>query len=88
MKKIYSLIITSIFVAFIFCTSTLAGVGEFEYPCYLVDDYDADDSCWTGMDIDGNYGGPTMVVPERWLVGPPLSEKSGVTLPPDHWVEV
>jgi hypothetical protein len=27
-------------------------------------------------------------VPEQWLVGPPLSDKSGVTLPPDHWVEV
>ncbi|MHC4226547.1 MAG: LamG domain-containing protein [Planctomycetota bacterium] len=60
----------------------------FEYPCYLLDAYDADDSCWTGMDAQGRYKGPVRVVPQRWLIGPPLSEKSGVTLPPDHWVEV
>ena len=66
----------------------LAGEGVFEYQSYLLDAYDADESCWTGMDKDGNFEGPTLVVPERWLVGPPLSEKSGVTLPPDHWVEV
>lgn len=59
-----------------------------EYPCYLRDAYDADGSCWTGMDAEGRYEGPIRVVPEQWLVGPPLSEKSGVTLPPDHWVEV
>ena len=62
--------------------------GTFEYPCYLVDAYDADDSCWTGMDAEGRYRGPIRVIPEKWLVGPPLSEMSGVTLPPDHWVEV
>ncbi|MEA3226900.1 MAG: hypothetical protein U9Q07_13195, partial [Planctomycetota bacterium] len=62
--------------------------GAFEYPCYLLDAYDADDSCWTGMDTYGRYEGSIRVVPERWLVGPPLSEKSGVTLPPDHWVEL
>jgi hypothetical protein len=62
--------------------------GALEYPCHLVDAYDADDSCWTGMDAYGGYRGPIRVVPERWLVGPPLSEKSGVTLPPDHWVEL
>ncbi|MBN2591978.1 MAG: hypothetical protein JXA81_00620 [Sedimentisphaerales bacterium] len=87
MKKGYSLILAVIYLAFTFKAATLAGEA-FGYPCYLVDAYDADDSCWTGMDIDGNYGGPTMVVPEQWLVGPPLSEKSGVTLPPDHWVEL
>lgn len=60
-----------------------------EYPCYFIDAFDADDSCWTGMDADGVYeGGNILVIPERWLVGPPLSEKSGVTLPPDHWVEL
>jgi Concanavalin A-like lectin/glucanases superfamily len=62
--------------------------GRFEYPCYLVDAYDADQSCWTGMDAEGRYQGPIRVVPERWLVGPPLSDKSAVTLPPDHWVEL
>jgi len=60
----------------------------FEYPVYLVDAYDADASCWTGMDIHGNYQGSVRVVPRIWLIGPPLSEKSGLTLPPDHWVEV
>ena len=87
MKKGYLLTLAVIYLTFTFNPATLAGEA-FEYPCYLVDAYDADDSCWTGMDIDGNYGGPTMVVPEQWLVGPPLSEKSGVTLPPDHWVEL
>ena len=62
--------------------------APFEYPCYLVDAYDGDSSCWTGMDAHGQYRGSIRVIPETWLVGPPLSEKSGVTLPPDHWVEV
>ncbi|TKJ34255.1 MAG: hypothetical protein CEE38_18280 [Planctomycetes bacterium B3_Pla] len=62
--------------------------STFEYPCYLLDAYDADDSCWTGMDAQGRYKGPVRVVPQRWLIGPPPSEKSGVTLPPDHWVEI
>ncbi len=87
MKKGYLLTLTVIYLAFTLKAATLAGEA-FEYPCYLVDAYDADDSCWTGMDIDGNYNGPIQVVPEKWLVGPPLSDKSGVTLPPDHWVEV
>jgi Concanavalin A-like lectin/glucanases superfamily len=62
--------------------------GTFEYPCYLVDAYDADQSCWTGMDAEGRYEGPIRVIPEQWLVGPPPSDKSAVTLPPDHWVEL
>ncbi len=88
MKKGYLLTLTVIYLAFSLGAATLAEEGAFEYPCYLIDAYDADDSCWTGMDIDGNYNGPIQVVPEKWLVGPPLSDKSGVTLPPDHWVEV
>jgi hypothetical protein len=88
MKKDYSLIIAAIYLAFTFGTATLADEGAFEYPCYLVDAYDADDSCWTGMDAEGVYQGPIRVVPGQWLVGPPLSDKSGVTLPPDHWVEL
>ncbi len=70
------------------CAVVRAQDTAFEYPCYLVDAYDADSSCWTGMDAYGRYEGPLRVVPEAWLVGPPPSEKSGVTLPPDHWVEV
>jgi len=88
MKKGYLLTLTVIYLALSLGAATLAEEGAFEYPCYLIDAYDADDSCWTGMDIDGNYNGPIQVVPEKWLVGPPLSDKSGVTLPPDHWVEV
>ncbi len=80
-------------VAGVFLALAVTGIargdeGAFEYPCYLVDAYDADQSCWTGMDADGRYEGPIRVVPEQWLIGPPLSEKSGVTLPPDHWLEL
>jgi len=88
MKKGYLITIAVIYLAFTFKAATLADEGAFEYPCYLVDAYDADDSCWTGMDAEGEYHGPIRVVPEQWLVGPPLSDKSGVTLPPDHWVEL
>jgi hypothetical protein len=60
--------------------------GTFEYPYYLVDAYNPDDDCWKGMNAQGAY--QVVVIPEKWLVGPPLSDKSGVTLPPDHWVEL
>ena len=58
----------------------------FEYPCIRVALSDPDNDCWTGMDLNGNY--PVPVDPDRWLVGPPPSELSGVTLPTDHWVEL
>ncbi len=88
MKKgcLLTLVVTSLALAF--GSAVWAEEGAFEYPCYLRDAYDADDSCWTGMDAHGRYEGPIRVIPEQWLVGPPPSEKSGVTLPPDHWVEV
>jgi hypothetical protein len=86
--KDYLVIFTAIYLVFILGSYTLAEEGTFEYPCHLIDAYDADDNCWTGMDIDGNYDGPIRVVPEQWLVGPPPSDMSGVTLPPDHWVEL
>jgi hypothetical protein len=68
-----------------------AGIGRaklpvFEYPSAVLDIYDADSSCWTGMDATGAF--PARVVPERWLVGPPPSEESAVTLPADHWVDL
>ncbi len=85
MKKGYLLTVAVVYLTFTFNAIILAGEA-FEYPCYLVDAYDADDNCWTGMDADGVF--PTHTIPEQWLVGPPLSEKSGVTLPPDHWVEL
>jgi hypothetical protein len=58
----------------------------FEHPSALLDAYDADESCWTGMGPMGEY--PVVVVPERWLVGPPPSELTGVTVPTDHWVHL
>ena len=68
-----------------------AGIGwakppVFEYPSAILDAYDADGSCWTGMDASGAF--PVRVVPEQWLVGPPPSEDSAVTLPTDHWIDL
>jgi len=88
MKKGCLLILAAIYLVLSLGVAAQADEGTFEYPCYLIDAYDADDSCWAGMDADGTYQGPIRVVPEKWLVGPPLSEMSGVTLPPDHWVEL
>jgi hypothetical protein len=88
MEKSCMASMAAVYLALAICSAVPAGDAALEYPCYLVDAYDADESCWTGMDADGQYEGPIRVVPELWLVGPPLSEKSGVTLPPDHWVEV
>lgn len=63
-----------------------AGSGEMEYPSALGDAYDADESCWIGMSVTGEY--PVPVEPEEWLVGPPPSERSAVTMPTDHWIEL
>jgi hypothetical protein len=68
-----------------------AGTGRakppvFEYPSALLDAYDADGSCWTGMNTAGAF--PARVVPDQWLVGPPPSQDSAVTLPTDHWVDL
>ena len=63
-----------------------AGQAVLEYPTAMLDLYDADRSCWKGMDALGSF--PVAVVPERWLVGPPLSEDSAVTFPTDHWVDL
>ncbi|MCL5278446.1 MAG: hypothetical protein M1376_00895, partial [Planctomycetes bacterium] len=68
-----------------------AGTGRaqspaFEYPSALLDLHDADGSCWMGMDAAGAF--PARVVPEDWLVGPPPSEQSAVTLPTDHWIDL
>lgn len=71
-------------IALAFCAR--CGWGGFEYPCGVLDAYDADESCWTGIDALGRY--PARAIPERWLVGPPLSAESAVTIPTDHWVEL
>ncbi len=68
-----------------------AGTGRaqppaWEYPSAILNLHDADDSCWTGMDAAGAF--PARVVPEDWLVGPPPSQESAVTLPTDHWIDL
>ena len=71
------------------CIPCIGASGEtpsLEYPCQLVAISNPDNDCWTGMDKNGIY--PVPVVPEQWLVGTPPSDKSGVTLPTDHWVDL
>ncbi len=80
----------STFVVIYFCL-TFGGIAfpqeiSLEYPYYLLDVYNPDEDCWTGMDKEGRW--PVTVVPEELLVGPPPSELSGVTIPIDHWVEL
>lgn len=64
----------------------LAEQTQFDYPCYLVDAYDPENDGWQGMAIDGHW--QVSVDPQKWLIGPPPSNVSGVTMPPDHWVEL
>lgn len=81
-------------VLVILCTSAVSpGKPVLEYPVRLLDVHDADGSCWYGIDPDGTWqssgsqiGVP--VVPQEWLVGPPPSELSAVTIPEDHWVNL
>ncbi len=75
------------------CIMIVFSVGVFpavadslEYPSAVRDAYDADDSCWVGMSALGVY--PVPVKPEEWLVGPPPSDRSAVTAPTDHWIEL
>jgi hypothetical protein len=58
----------------------------FEYPSAILGLHDADGSCWLGMDASGAF--PVRVVPEEWLVGPPPSPESALTLPTDHWIDL
>jgi hypothetical protein len=66
--------------------SVWAVENGFEYPYYLLDIYSPEGDCWRGMREDGAW--PMPVIPEKWLVGPPPSNVSGVTLPTDCWVEL
>ena len=59
-----------------------AVADDLEYPSALRDAYDADSSCWVGMSATGAY--PVPVVPEKWLVGPPPSDRSCSSPPPRH----
>ncbi|MDI9431369.1 MAG: LamG domain-containing protein [Planctomycetota bacterium] len=60
--------------------------ADLEYPSALRDAYDADENCWFGMAVTGEY--PVPVRPQKWLVGPPPSHLSGVTMPTDHWIDL
>ncbi len=62
------------------------GSAVFEYPTTVLDAHDADESCWMGMDVSGNY--PVRVIPRQWLTGAPPSEDSAVTVPTDHWLDL
>jgi hypothetical protein len=86
MTKIY--LLTSAFISVVLLLGGPAPADEwtFEYPCYLLDTYNADGDCWKGILPDGSH--QYLVVPEVWLIGPPPSEESAVTMPPDHWVEL
>jgi hypothetical protein len=81
-------------VLLLLCTSAvLWGDSTFEYPSWMLHAYDADGSCWRGMDAYGQWQGAGIepgvaVVPELWLVGPPPSDLSAVTIPEDHWLHL
>ena len=85
---------TGFAVLLVLCTSALSpGDSAFEYPAMVLNAHDADDNCWRGMDIEGNWRGFDVepgipVSPDLWLVGPPPSEYSAVTIPESHWVDL
>ena len=88
MEKVCLVILAVISLLLTFTGAVLAEEDALEYPYYLLDAYNPDDDCWRGMAADGHWAPPVRVVPQRWLVGPPPSELSAVTLPTDHWVEL
>jgi len=86
-KKLHLLILFRLLFFVVMLSSSIsAETATFQYPYYLLDKYSPDGDCWMGMNANGIYQVP--VVPKEWLVGPPLSDKSAVTLPTDHWVEL
>jgi hypothetical protein len=86
MSKVCLQIIGIISLILAFGGAALSEEGTLKYPSYLLDVYDADNSCWKGADAAGRW--PVPVVPEKLLVGPPPSDVSCVTFPFDHWVEL
>lgn len=86
MEKVCILTLAVISLVLTLGGAVLADQETFEYPCYLLDANDPDGDGWTGVDLYGHY--PVPVIPEQWLVGPPPSEGSAVTLPTDHSVEL
>jgi hypothetical protein len=63
-----------------------ASPSIFEYPTAVLDLHSADKRCWRGMDVIGDF--PVTVIPERWLVGPPLSAESAVSFPTSYWIDL
>jgi hypothetical protein len=87
MRKTCLLILYAIFLTQWLYGTAVAKADSLEYPYYMLDSYNPDDDCWKGMDALGYW--PVQVIPERWLVDPPPAlDRSGVTLPIDHWVEL
>lgn len=86
MEKVYLLKLAVISLILALGGAVLADQVVFRYPYYLLEAYDPHGNCWKGIDANGYFQVP--VVPEKWLVGPPPSDLSAVTMPPDHWVEL
>ncbi|MDH7599849.1 MAG: hypothetical protein QHH07_09495 [Sedimentisphaerales bacterium] len=78
-------------VASIGLAQGLSAYPDLSFPVQITALSNPDGTCWTGMDLDGTYvrnGMPVPVDPFGWLLGQPPSEKSGVTMPTDHWIEL
>ena len=87
MEKCYLFTYVVIICLFVPAVSISAEDSAFEYPYYLIDSFNPEGDCWTGMDPNGFW--PVKVIPEELLVGEPTSlNVSGVTIPTDHWVEL
>ncbi len=86
MQKVSTFTLSVIALTLLCSGSISTGQEAFRYPDYLLDIYNPDDACWKGVGADGRW--PVPVDPEKWLVGPPLSDQSGVTVPIDQWIEL
>lgn len=62
--------------------------ARMEYPCHLVNVYNPDADCLNGITPENKYGPGVRAYPRDWLVGPPPSQYSALTLPINHWVEL
>ena len=89
MEKESTLIVIIFFLAISISVNAFAEEAEysdFRYPIYLTDIFNPENDCWVGMDAFGNF--PSIVFPEKWLIGAPISEESAVTFRPNYWVEL
>lgn len=50
MEKRFLVSVAGVCMVLALITPVLGGDDVLQYPCYLVDAYDADNSCWAGMD--------------------------------------